>query len=865
MSIHSDPSPTAPTSSVQNTAGHEKEISQENLNGPASDAALREYCDNHYNQLLPILAEKMHQEKLQQERLKAVKARLNFEEVSQHSELGTPSRGRDIKKRIGSKRIRSTSESPEPRHDRSESPRKRGPERETMFKRLEKGVFHKLGDKEKSMSAYSDDSRHQSYHNNRRDTESCYPSSHPRRTEPASKKHHSRKASSYRTEVLSETVEMRGTNPFTPRIRYFKVPKKSWMPSNVKTYDGSGDPEDHLKIFQAAKKVERGEVAASNQAQKMLPAWKQQEVGRNQNFDLKGDFQNQQRSKRRRDKFTLLTKSPREILALDKEEEGTEGLVIIEAEIGGHFIHRMYVDGESASKILYEHCFNRLYPKIKNQMVPATAPLIGFGGEIIWPLGQISLLVKIGDEEHSTSAWMNFVIVRSSSPYNGIIGRPGVRKIQSVPSTAHGMLKFPVAGGILTLKRSKIIPIECATVSRPGGQPPAVKQVVEERIKNPVDMTGVPRHIAEHQLNIREGCPPVRQKRIGQAADRNQAIQEEVEKLVYAGIMKEVHYHSWLSNLHLVDKAFHKQISRNLEVYVDDLVIKIRMEDEIIRDVEETFKTLGEINMKLNPKNVPSGFLAKSAEKSLPLFKTLKKCTKKSDFHWTKEVKSTFKQMKQLIAKLLALTAPEEKKELIVHLAAAKEAVSAVLMTKREAKQMPIYFVSRALRGPKVNYTSMEKLVLALVHASKRLKRYFQAHPIIAITDQPIKQVLSRPKVAGRLQKYSIKLGEYAIHYRPRVSIKGQILTDFIVEHPKEDFSDTPMDVEEELLEPWILFINGSSYMDGSRAGLILTNPEGAEFTYALRFKFEATNNEAEYEALIAILRIAKKMGEKKL
>ncbi|GKG27687.1 reverse transcriptase domain-containing protein, partial [Tanacetum coccineum] len=85
--------------------------------------------------------------------------------------------------------------------------------------------------------------------------------------------------------------------------------------------------------------------------------------------------------------------------------------------------------------------------------------------------------------------------------------------------------------------------------------------------------------------------------------------------------------------------------------------------------------------------------------------------------------------MKQLIAELSTLTAPEEKEELIVYLAAAKEATSAVLMTEKETKQMPIYFVSRALRGPEVNYTSMEKLVLALVHASKRLKRYFQAHP----------------------------------------------------------------------------------------------------------------------------------------
>ncbi|GJX78758.1 reverse transcriptase domain-containing protein [Tanacetum coccineum] len=178
--------------------------------------------------------------------------------------------------------------------------------------------------------------------------------------------------------------------------------------------------------------------------------------------------------------------------------------------------------------------------------------------------------------------------------------------------------------------------------------------------------------------------------------------------------------------------------------------------------------------------------------------------------------------MKQLIAELPMLVAPMEKEELIIYLAAAKETVSAVLMTEREAKQMPIYFVSRALRGPKINYTSMEKLVLALVHASKRLKR-------------------------------------------PRVSVKGQVLADFIVERPKEESQDTPMEEEEMLSEPWILFMDESSCTDGSGAGHILTNPEGMEFTYALRFRFDATNNEAEYEALIAGLKIAEQMGVKNL
>ncbi|GJZ59398.1 reverse transcriptase domain-containing protein [Tanacetum coccineum] len=336
----------------------------------------------------------------------------------------------------------------------------------------------------------------------------------------------------------------------------------------------------------------------------------------------------------------------------------------------------------------------------------------------------------------------------------------------------------------------------------------------------PTDMTGVPRHIAEHRLNVCEGCSLMRQNKRSQAPERNKAIQEEVKKLVDAGIMKEVHYHSWLSNPVMVKKhdnnwmmcvdfkdlnkacpkdgyplseidwkveslcgypfkCFLDAYKRNLEVYVDDLVIKSRTEHEIIRDMEETFKTLREINMKLNPKKCTFGieegtflgykvntrgimlaslysFLSKSAEKSLLFFKTLKKCTKKNDFQWTAEVEAAFKEMKKLIAELPTLAAPMEKKELIVYLAAAREAVSAVLMTEMEAKQMPVYFVSRALQ-------------------------------------------------------------------------------------------------------------DGSSCIDGSGAGLIRTNPKGVEFTYALRFRFEAANNEAGYETLIAGLRIAEQIGVKNL
>ncbi|GJS18651.1 reverse transcriptase domain-containing protein [Tanacetum coccineum] len=246
--------------------------------------------------------------------------------------------------------------------------------------------------------------------------------------------------------------------------------------------------------------------------------------------------------------------------------------------------------------------------------------------------------------------------------------------------------------------------------------------------------------------------------------------------------------------------------------------------------------------MKLNPKKCTFGveegmFLGYQVNTKRIKICPDKKCTKKSDFLWTEEAEAAFRQMKELIAKLPMLTAPKEKEELIIYLAASKEAVSVVLMTEREAKQMPIYFVSRALRGPEVKYTSMKKLVLALVHASKRLKRYFQAHTIIVVTDQPIKNILSSPEVAA----------------------------DFIVERPEEEDTDDSTKEEEPLLAHWTLFTDGSSCVHGCGVGVILMDPEGTEFTYALRLQFKATNNEAEYEALIAGLRIAEKIGVQNL
>nr|GEZ59833.1 reverse transcriptase domain-containing protein [Tanacetum cinerariifolium] len=550
MSTNEQTPISQPTFAVRNMLGKEQ-VSQDS-GRPAFDATLRKYCERNYHRLLPIIAEKVHQEKVQQEKLKAVKAHLNFEEASQYSESGTSSKRRSLKERLGSRHVRRMSGSPEPRRDHSKSPRKKGPEKRTVFKRLDKGVFHRLRDKGKRS----------------KDSAGGHQKSKPKRRKSSIEDDLSQPWAAAKTERWAMPTwchRFNSTLTGNARVWFDYLPRES-----IDSYDDL--KKAFLENYLQQKKCITDPVEIHHI--KQIDGESTKEFVRRYKLecrDMKGAPEcmkisgfmhgiiNPALIKRLHDKIPNWTEAKLQEGRLSKPtkvrakagqgEDGTEGLMIIEAEMGGHFVHRMYVDGGSSSEIMYEHCFNRFRPEVKSQMVPATTPLVGFSGEIIWPLGQISLLVKIGDEEHSTSAWMNFMIVRSSSPYNKIIGRPGVRRIQAFLSTAHGMLKFPVTSETVTLRSSRIIPLEwrkelCGLLRRN----------LDIFAWKPADMIGVSHHIAEHSLNIRKGCPPIRQKKRGQAPERNNAIYEEVEKLVDAGIMKEVHYHSWLSNPVMVKK-----------------------------------------------------------------------------------------------------------------------------------------------------------------------------------------------------------------------------------------------------------------------------------------------------------------------
>ncbi|GJW09638.1 hypothetical protein Tco_1575465 [Tanacetum coccineum] len=301
---------------------------------------------------------------------------------------------------------------------------------------------------------------------------------------------------------------------------------------------------------------------------------------------------------------------------------------------------------------------------------------------------------------------MDFMVVRSTSPFNGIIGRPGLRKMKAVPSTTHEMIKFPVMGGTLTLRSSKIIPIEYLNKAFLRRIP-----LCQNRLEG--------RNMEDSPLNASERHTGVSPNTNGRGRNEektrsytNQGIFCYTKRWmgVWSGVCGLVPFglrNAGATYQRLVDKTFHGQIGRNLECTfgveegmflgykVNYKGIKIcpdKVDTVLSLQSPKCLKDVHRLNGKLASLN---RFLVKSAEKSLPFFKTLKKCTKKSDFLWTEEAEAAFRPMKEHIAKLPMLIAPKEQEELIVYLATSKE----VKDQKKKVRTIPQRKKNRSWHG----------------------------------------------------------------------------------------------------------------------------------------------------------------------
>ena len=373
----------------------------------------------------------------------------------------------------------------------------------------------------------------------------------------------------------------------------------------------------------------------------------------------------------------------------------------------------------------------------------------------------------------------------------------------------------------------------------------------------------------------------------------------------------------------LVNSMFTEQIGKSMEVYVDDMVVKSKHADQHITKFSETFTILKRYRMRLNPNKCAFGvgsgkflgfmisqrgieanpekikaildvkepvtskdiqsltgkvaaltrFIFKATDKCAPLFKALK--GSKKYITWTAECAEAFKSLKEYMSEAPLFSKPKVGDTLVVYLSVSASAVSFILIRNDGNVERPVYYASKALQDAETRYPDIEKLALALVMTARKLHPYFQAHSIIVLTNHHLRQILQSPDTSGRMIKWAITLGEFDISYQPKPAEKAQAVADFIADFTYPvDIAFTPKAMtlsppETQKIKPtaptWSLFVDGSSNQQGCGASLVLTTPDKVAMKYALRFKFKASNNEAEYEVLLASLRLAKHLGVKQI
>ena len=151
------------------------------------------------------------------------------------------------------------------------------------------------------------------------------------------------------------------------------------------------------------------------------------------------------------------------------------------------------------------------------------------------------------------------------------------------------------------------------------------------------------------------------------------------------------------------------------------------------------------------------------------------------------------------------MSSPEVDEVLYAYLAIAPYAVSFVLIREDNDVQRPVYYVSKSLHETKVRYLSLEKAILAVVHATRKLPHYFQAHTVVILTQMPLKSILRSADYTGRIAKRGTILGAFDIKYMPRTSVKGQVLANLVAE-----FAECPEEIS-----------RSQDHMDEKSVGLI--------------------------------------------
>ena len=142
-------------------------------------------------------------------------------------------------------------------------------------------------------------------------------------------------------------------------------------------------------------------------------------------------------------------------------------------------------------------------------------------------------------------------------------------------------------------------------------------------------------------------------------------------------------------------------------------------------------------------------FISKFADRCRPIYQLLRKW---KGFQWDEECEKAFQDLKEYLTQAPMLTAPDPEEDLFMYLLVSNYVVNAVLL-RDQGVQHPVYYISKTLVNAETKYLPLKKLVLALVHATRKLPHYFQAHTLYVLTGYPLLSLLKRFDFTGRIAK----------------------------------------------------------------------------------------------------------------